>query len=127
MGVEEGADGSDTGALDVQGKWGDGRGRLWWGGSREGKGRLGKDLTGGLHLSGEKNKEPGVTVRERTEWAIAGLAGLGCSVHFFFIFFFFFLFILFWFLKSFVTFAKKLQIQSNQFLKFCNIQHYKIK
>jgi hypothetical protein len=28
MGVEEGADGSDTGALDVRGEWGDGRGAV---------------------------------------------------------------------------------------------------
>jgi hypothetical protein len=34
--------------------------------------------------SGEKKLGSRVTVRERTEWAVAGLAGLGCSVHFFF-------------------------------------------
>jgi hypothetical protein len=44
-------------------------------GSREKGGRLGTHPTGGLHLSGKKSL--GVTVREKTEWAVAGLASLG--------------------------------------------------
>jgi hypothetical protein len=52
-----------------------------------------------------RKKKPGVTVREKTEWAVAGRAGPGLLGPLLLSFFSFFLFILFWFLKSFVTFA----------------------
>jgi hypothetical protein len=87
IGVEEGTDGSDTGTLDVQGKWGDGRGRSWRDGSREGKGRLGKDLTGGLHLSGKKRARGNRSGKDRVGRCWASWPGLLGPLLLFFLFF----------------------------------------
>jgi hypothetical protein len=62
MGVEGGADGSDTRALDVRGKWGGGR-QLF----QRNRRRLGKrDLTGGVRLAWGRERR------------VAGLFPPGC-------------------------------------------------
>jgi hypothetical protein len=68
MGVEEGADGSYTGALDVQGKWGDGRGAVL--GEKRKEGRL--EVGGGTNKGGppvRKKKRGWLPFRDGNRWA----------------------------------------------------------
>jgi hypothetical protein len=83
-------------------------------------------LAGGSHLSAGEGRKMGTS---------SGLTGMGRglvpptgpkgSPGSNFIFFFLFFFFLFLFSKSFVSFAKMLQIKPNQFHKFCRI-HSKV-
>jgi hypothetical protein len=109
-------------ALDRAGEGG-GSGRV-----RAGKSGRGLGMRGGVHLSARGKKKGAYRFEKRPgrpwDGSGAGSDSVPRPFSFFLLFSSFLLFFFsFYFLICFITFSFELQIDSNQFLKFSNIQH----
>jgi hypothetical protein len=104
-------------ALDRAGEGG-GSGRV-----RAGKSGWGLGMRGGVHLSARGKKKGAYRFEKRPGRPWDGSGAGSDSVPRPFSFFFLLFFFCFYFLICFITFSCEHQIDSNQFLKFSNIQH----